>query len=207
MHSRKTTSRLGAVVATGMMVLAGCASGGKETTSGASPGSAASPTAAAAGATVSGSLELLDGHPAGYDELSGSATLNIGDEGTEGTIFLTGLNPETSYVAHVHQQACDMEKGGPHFKFDAAGSDMPPNEIHWNFTSDSEGSVEATTSNERAVPKPTDRSIVVHEKPGSGSGGADGMDSESVDGNMSGDMSGEMEDSGRHQPIACADLS
>lgn len=193
MYLRNKASRMGTLMAAGILALSGCSTDGSDTAQ--SPGPESSPSeTTTAGTEVSASFELLDGRPEGYDDVEGTATLKLGD-GTEGEISLTGLKPDTAYVAHVHQQACDMDQGGPHFKFDPAGSDMPPNEIHWNFVSDTEGSAEATTSNPQAVADPQLRAVVVHENPDTMSG--------------SDDMSGQTMGAGHthQQKIACADLA
>lgn len=195
--------RVMALLTTAVFLLVACA--GDDGDNDAQPGAespSADPTAAGA-VTATGSFELLKGHPDGYDNLSGRVTMTIGDEGSEGTITLTGMKPDTAYVAHVHEQSCDQDDGGPHFKFDPDGSGMPPNEIHWNFTSDSSGLGGATTSNPESIPEPGNRSVVVHENGHDDMGSADasGMDDH---GSGQADVMGS---GSSHAKIACADLA
>lgn len=139
-------------------------------------------TEAAEGETaLTGDFEMVEGAPEDTDPLSGTAELVVSDEGTTAEIQLQGLGPDTEYIAHVHEGGCDQpDPGGPHFKFDLNGSDMPPNEIHLPFSSDAEGGGSATATNEQAVPEPDGRSIVVHlaGEDDHGGGHGDGMDSE-----------------------------
>jgi hypothetical protein len=110
-----------------------------------------------------GKFELLPDAPAGYAQLAGDATLERSDDGTTVSLALSGLEPRTQYVAHVHGGSCtEADPGGPHFKFDAGGSDQPPNEIHLQFTSTGDGEGEAEASNDREVPVGGARSIVLH---------------------------------------------
>jgi hypothetical protein len=120
--------------------------------------------------TVSGKFELVPDAPSGYSELSGEAELTRSDNGTKASIQLSGLQPKTAYVAHVHAAGCDQpDPGGPHFQFDPNGSDMPPNEIHFSFTSSAQGEGEAKASNGRKVPAGEAGSIVVHTAEDEGS--------------------------------------
>lgn len=113
--------------------------------------------------TVSGQFELVPDAPSGYSELSGEAELTRSEGGTKASIRLSGLQPKTAYVAHVHAAGCDQpDPGGPHFQFDPNGPEMPPNEIHFSFTSSAQGEGEAKASNSRKVPAGEAGSIVVH---------------------------------------------
>jgi hypothetical protein len=113
---------------------------------------------------VSGQFKLVPGAPAGFESLAGEATLERADGGTAASLRLTGLEPKTAYVAHLHSEGCDQaDPGGPHFKFDPAGGEEPPNEIHLEFSSDAAGSVDAKASSNREVPVGEAGSIVLHE--------------------------------------------
>jgi len=153
---------------------------------------------------VSGEFELVAGAPAGYKSLAGEATLERSDGGTTTSVDLTGLEPDAEYVAHLHVGACAAaDPGGEHFKFDPAGSDEPPNEIHLEFSSDADGSGTAEASSGQEVPQGAAGSIVLHEAEG--------------DHKTSGSLSGEAETvfvhAGHHHEeaaapakIACAEL-
>lgn len=115
------------------------------------------------GETVSGAFELTAEAPASYAGLEGEADLTRADGETTVAISLTGLEPDTEYVSHLHFGGCAApEAGGPHFKFDLDGSDEPPNEIHMTFESDADGAGEAEATAEREVPAGDAGSVVVH---------------------------------------------
>jgi Cu-Zn family superoxide dismutase len=54
-------------------------------------------------------------------------------------VHVTGLAPNTTYGAHVHQQACAIGDADGHYRFDPAGPAAPPNEIWPGFTTDAAG--------------------------------------------------------------------
>lgn len=130
---------------------------------------------------VEGRFALVPDAPDGYADLAGEAILDRTEDGTEATIELTGLRSGAEYLAHVHAAGCDQpDPGGPHYKFDPDGSDMPPNEIHFSFTANAAGEGEAEASNAQTIPVGEAGSIVVHaaemEAMGDDSGdGAAGM--------------------------------
>ena len=113
---------------------------------------------------VSGNFEAVSGAPAEYVSVAGEGTLERSDEGTNVSLKATGLEPKTAYVAHLHTEGCDQAApGGPHFKFDARGSDEPPNEIHLEFSSNASGSGSARASSDAEVPVGEAGSVVLHE--------------------------------------------
>ena len=103
---------------------------------------------------------LLDTRPPGYDAVSGTAWIARHDAGTTVTLELSGLQPGVEYIAHLHEAGC-ADKGGPHFKFDPDGTDVPPNEIHLAFEADGDGSGFMTAENAQTVGADA-RSVVVH---------------------------------------------
>jgi plastocyanin len=112
---------------------------------------------------VSGSFERLPGAPPGDRRLAGEATLERSDGGTTVALALTGLEPRTEYVAHLHSGSCRLaDPGGPHFKFRPGGSDEPPNEIHLELTSKASGAGSASTFAKREVPLGEAGSVVLH---------------------------------------------
>jgi hypothetical protein len=153
MNKRLMTSALGVLALS--VGVAACGDDADETTGDGAAG--------AASETLTGTFEPVQDAPGGADGIEGTAEMTVGDDGTKAMIELTGLEPETEYVSHVHAAGCDQpDPGGPHFMFDLNGEEMPPNEIHLPFTSDADGGGSAEASNEQAVPDPATRSIVVH---------------------------------------------
>ena len=153
---------VGAAVA-GLALLAGC--GSAEPAHGqnaAQHGNAGAVPAAdvPGGRLSSGPFTLLATAPQGYQAVAGTAQLSRHDGGTTVTVTLTGLRPDTDFVSHVHSGQC-AAGGGPHFRIDRAGSEMPPNEIHLAFRSDPSGAATATVENPTVVGEDA-RAVVVH---------------------------------------------
>ena len=120
----------------------------------------ATPAAEVEGADVTeGDFALLDSRPDGFDELAGTAAIARHD-GTTITIDFTGLEANSDYISHLHTGPC-TEGGGPHFKFDPDGADVPPNEIHLAFTSSDGGDGFMTVENDM-VASDEGQSVVVH---------------------------------------------
>jgi len=113
---------------------------------------------------VSGDFRALGSAPDGFEDVAGSAALARHAAGTTVTIELQNLIPGKDYIAHVHAGTC-FDAGGPHYKFDGAGSDMPPNEIHLALTGDSDGTGFMTAENHR-VAADTASSVVLYERAG-----------------------------------------
>lgn len=110
-----------------------------------------------------GKFELVKNAPPGFEQARGTAEIIRSEGGTEATLDVKGLNPNTEFVSHLHVGSCDQpDPGGPHFKFDLRGSDMPPNEIHLPFTSDAEGKGSAKATNDQRAPDDEVKSVVIH---------------------------------------------
>jgi Cu-Zn family superoxide dismutase len=119
------------------------------------------PSAAADAATVTRGDVHAFAARAGM-ELAGRAQMvRTADEKTIVTVHVTGLSRDTTYGAHVHQQACGVGDADGHYRFDPAGPAAPPNEIWPGFTTDADG-----VGNGRAVVDgtagPTAVSVVIH---------------------------------------------
>lgn len=167
-----SVKRLAIVAATAAaLVLAGCGDDGDDGAGGDPHGDHgdhvmndphATPADELDGAELTtGAFVVLDSAPPRSDDVAGQAWLGQNDDGTTVTARLTGLTPGDDYMLHLHAQPCAEEDGGPHFMFDTAGEEVPPNEIHLAFTADGEGAGEATVTNDRQIG--TDApSIVIH---------------------------------------------
>ncbi len=132
--------------------LAAC--GGSDSTTG---------TSGEENAPVTGQFAPLGDAPAGDSKVDGEAELTRSEEGTTVSISVTGLEPKTKYIAHLHTGGCDQaDPGGPHFQFEKGGSEEPPNEIHLEFTSNGAGEGEAEASSKREVPVGEAGSVVIH---------------------------------------------
>ena len=158
-HARKTLALLAVLVAA--LGLAACG-GGSDSTAATDAGTEVAETGPSE-ETVSGDFAALPGAPAAYDEVGGEAVLTRSGGATTTTIELTGLEPDTEYMAHLHTESCEAsDPGGPHFKFNPDGSDEPPNEIHFMFSSGADGSGSAEAASDREVPVGEAGSVVVH---------------------------------------------
>jgi hypothetical protein len=113
---------------------------------------------------VSGDFTPVADVPAGYSEVSGEADIQRPENGGTVVSFrVTGLEPQTDYIAHLHTGGCDQtDPGGPHFQFKKGGSEESPNEIHLEFTSDDGGEGKARVSTDREVPVGEAGSVVIH---------------------------------------------
>jgi hypothetical protein len=78
------------------------------------------------------------------------------------TVRLEGLKPGVAFISHVHDGPC-AEYGGDHYRFDPAGSDAPPNEIHLAFEAAPDGSGFVTAKNDQKVDERA-VSVVVHPR-------------------------------------------
>lgn len=121
------------------------------------------PTASPSGVAQSAAFAVLPTAPAEVQDLAGQVLLS--EDRTTLTLEMTGLQPETAYMGHVHANGCADDAGGPHFKFDSAGGDQPPNEVHFRKTADQDGAITASATASQPLPA-TARSVVVHEPGG-----------------------------------------
>ncbi|MFB9728357.1 hypothetical protein [Haloechinothrix salitolerans] len=110
---------------------------------------------------VEGTFKPLESAPAGTETVTGTAYLARHDDGTTVTIDVEGLQPDAAYMSHLHARPCAEDNGGPHFKFDAKGTDEPPNEVHIAFTADAEGTATSTVTNDNPNSEGA-KSIVLH---------------------------------------------
>ncbi|HWT89777.1 MAG TPA: hypothetical protein VN179_01555 [Solirubrobacterales bacterium] len=148
---RKLTVALFVLVAAVALVACG---GGDDSTTG---------TAGEESQAVRGKFAAVADAPAAASKVTGEAELERTNGGTTVSISVSGLEPKTPYIAHLHTGGCGQaEPGGPHFQFQKGGSEEPPNEIHLRFTSDAAGEGEATASSKREVPPGEAGSVVLH---------------------------------------------
>lgn len=193
---------IGLLVLVAAVALAACGSSDSGTTE----------TSGEESAAVTGQFERLAGAPTGYSKVDGEAELTRANGGTTVAISLTGLEPKTEYMAHLHTGACGLaDPGGPHFQFKQGGSEEPPNEIHLEFTSNAAGEGEAEATIKREVPVGEAGSVVVHTVAGESHHETAGAASGEVGTVMAALFVHEGEDhSGESQPrsekIACAEL-
>ncbi|HEU5063832.1 MAG TPA: hypothetical protein VFT79_11890 [Solirubrobacterales bacterium] len=149
--AKKLTVAVLALVAAAALAACG---GGDESTTGSSGDE---------GAAVTGKFVTLAEEPAGDFQITGEAELERTDGGTVVSLSVSGLEPKTQYIAHLHTGGCNQaDPGGPHFQFEKGGSEEPPNEIHLRFTSDAKGNGEATASSKREVPIGEAGAVVLH---------------------------------------------
>jgi hypothetical protein len=76
-------------------------------------------------------------------------------------VHVTGLPPDTTYGAHVHQQACGVGDADGHYRFDPIGPAAPPNELWPGFTTDAAG-VGNGKATADGTAGPTAVSVVIH---------------------------------------------
>ena len=126
--------------------------------------------------TVGGTFQTLPEGTAMGLEIDGFATLTRSGAGTEGKVVVQGLEPATTYAAHLHDAPCsDANPGGAHYKHDPAGPSMPPNELWLSSTDDPMAGIRANSAGVAHgrggadwVARPEAQSVVVHFIPPGG---------------------------------------
>jgi Cu/Zn superoxide dismutase len=135
----------------------------------------AAPTAAGATKDRGTFQTLPDGAAMGL-EIEGFAAITRSDAGTEVKAVVRGLEPGTTYAAHLHNAPCsDANPGGGHYKNDPAGASMPPNELWLSSTDDpmagitaNAGGVAHGRGSADWVARPEAQSVVIHYIPPGG---------------------------------------
>jgi hypothetical protein len=106
--------------------------------------------------------------PKGTKPIGGTAAMVKTTHATTTSIDATGLDPKSVYVAHVHNQLCATDEGGPHFKFDPNGASAPPNEIWMTpITVSPQGDGSAVTTSQMPANRDA-KSVVIHLKRAAG---------------------------------------
>ncbi|MYA05070.1 MAG: hypothetical protein F4Y37_10750 [Caldilineaceae bacterium SB0664_bin_22] len=93
---------------------------------------------------------LMETASVDYNSTTGTAQMAVHDHGTTVTLRLSNLLPNTDYISHVHEEPCSTG-GGAHYRFDPDAGELPPNEIHIDFTSDDDGTGFMTAENANPV--------------------------------------------------------
>lgn len=110
----------------------------------------------------SGNFTMTESGEAFYGDIAGRAKLYVTEDGwSMVNIYLTGLDADTEYAAHVHRGACETGGGG-HYLQDLAGEDVAENGLWPVFTTDAHGAGQGSAAQEFTV-RPGARSVVVHE--------------------------------------------
>ena len=120
-------------------------------------------------------MTLPDGAAMGLT-IEGVAKIKRSEDGTVVKGRARGLQPRTTYAAHLHNLPCsDPNPGGGHYKHDPAGPAVPPNELWLSSTDDPQAGI---TSNSGGVAKgsgssdwvarPEAQSVVIHFIPPGG---------------------------------------
>ena len=97
------------------------------------------PAAAADGAVVTRGDVRAFATGFGLDIGGRAQMVRTADGKTIVSLHVTGLAPDTTYGAHVHQQPCAVGAADGHYRFDPAGPAAPPNEIWPGFTTNEAG--------------------------------------------------------------------
>jgi hypothetical protein len=127
-------------------------------------------------AKVRGTFQTLPEGAAMGLEIEGFATLTRSDAGTSGKVVVRGLEPGTTYAAHLHNAPCSAANpGGGHYMNDPAGPAMPPNELWLSSTDDPTAGIAANAGGVAHgrgsadwVARPEAQSVVIHFIPPGG---------------------------------------
>jgi Cu/Zn superoxide dismutase len=108
--------------------------------------------------------------------LEGIAQIKRTADSTTVKVHVRGLEPGTTYAAHLHNAACSVNEGGAHYKNDPAGPSMPPNELWLSSTDDPMAGIAANAGGVARgfgsadwVARDEADSVVVHAIPPGGS--------------------------------------
>lgn len=109
-----------------------------------------------------GEFETLPGGTAlGYD-IDGQAMMVRLPHRTLVTVHLDGLDPDTTYPAHVHNAPCSATPaGGGHYQHSIGGAVDPVNEIWPTVTTNRDGRGHGLASHDHRA-RPDAQSIVIH---------------------------------------------
>ena len=118
---------------------------------------------------------LPDGEAMGLS-IEGMAQITRFEDGTVVKVRVRGLEPGTTYAAHLHDAPCsDPNPGGGHYKHDPAGPSEPPNELWLSSTGDptagitaNSGGVAKGRGSAEWVARPEAQSVVIHSIPPGG---------------------------------------
>jgi Cu/Zn superoxide dismutase len=108
--------------------------------------------------------------------IEGMAQITRSEDGTAVKVRVRGLEPRTTYAAHLHDAPCsDPNPGGGHYKHDPAGPSEPPNELWLSSTGDptagitaNSGGVAKGRGSAEWVARPEAQSVVIHSIPPGG---------------------------------------
>jgi hypothetical protein len=99
--------------------------------------------------------------PKGTPAITGEAAMVVTTRATTSSIYIKGLDPNSTYAADVHDHACFEGEGGERFLFDPAGPKFPPNAIFLTPKVNSTGLGTATTTS-AAPAGPRAKSVLLH---------------------------------------------
>ena len=133
------------------------------------------PTAAAA-TKARGTFETLPEGAALGLEIDGFAAITRSDAGTQIQAVVRGLEPGSTYAAHLHDAPCSAANpGGGHYKDDPLGPSVPPNELWLSSTDDPMAGISANSGgvahgrgSSDWVARPEAQSVVIHYIPPGG---------------------------------------
>jgi len=142
----------------------------------AAAGGLLAPASPAGAATAVGRFTTLPaGVTAGF-EIDGVALLHRGADGTTGRVVLRGLEPGSTFAAHLHNQPCGAANpGGGHYQDTAGAGATPPNELWFSSTSDPTDGITANRAGVAVgrasadwVARAEARAVVIHAIPAGG---------------------------------------
>jgi large repetitive protein len=139
-------------------------------------GALAAPAAAGDATKQRGEFTTLpDGAAMGLP-IEGFAQITRSGDGTVVKARVRGLEPGTTYAAHLHNAPCsDPNPGGGHYMDDPAGPPAPPNELWLSSTSDPTAGITANSAGVAKgrgsadwVARPEAQAVVIHSIPEGG---------------------------------------
>ena len=100
--------------------------------------------------------------PQGTQPITGQAAMVVTTRATTTSVYMKGLDANSTYIADVHDQACFLGEGGNRFLFDPAGAKAPPNAIWLSPIKVNPTGLGTATTTSAAPAGPRAKSIVLH---------------------------------------------
>ena len=126
----------------------------------------AAPAAAGPGGSLThGVFKRLAASPGQGVDISGQAGMARTRSKTIAKLYVTGLKPNTTYPAYVHNKPCNVDNGGGHYQNVVGGPANSTNEIWLGFTTNGNG-LGVGLAKKDFVARPEAQSIVIHDVKG-----------------------------------------
>jgi hypothetical protein len=116
---------------------------------------------------ATGTIAVFAGAEPIDQNIAGTATMMRDGASTRVQLNVTGLDPASEYVSHIHALPCEVNKGGGHYKIDPTVEDtVEANELWPTLAVQADGSSTPAMLNSDHVARADAQSVVLHRKVG-----------------------------------------